>query len=283
MMVCQYDESRSLVVLQTDHSRVAGLLAAHWGNERFAILDPYPAMVLAAQEHDNGWWDWEIKPTVDDQGNPLDYIGSTKHLGRVWLDFYREGIVRVARHDPYAGLMVLMHGVGLVTQRYGLQQGLFDYSENSLVQSFVRDHEEGRLKIVDDLRHSEFYRLAATDERIWVNYKLIEVFDQLAQFVCNRYPFNSTARRNGPTNTLSDVPVPVSAGEADATLKVEVLDETRAFVRPYPFDVDPLEISFPARLVSRRRYRSQEDFLQEYYGGERLTITYTLASAPRHE
>ena len=31
MMVMGYDEERLLLVLQIDHSRVAGLLAAHWG------------------------------------------------------------------------------------------------------------------------------------------------------------------------------------------------------------------------------------------------------------
>src|ERR671925_1733973 len=97
MMVCRYDESRLLLVLQTDHSRVAGLFAARWGNREFASLRPYVSMVLAAQEHDSGWWDWEIKPTVNEQGHPSDYIGSIKHLGQgVWLNFYRHGIERIA-------------------------------------------------------------------------------------------------------------------------------------------------------------------------------------------
>ena len=72
MMVCPYDDSRLLLIMQTDHSRVAGLLAAHWGTDQFARLRPYSSMVLAAQEHDSGWWDWEIKPSVNEQGYPSD-------------------------------------------------------------------------------------------------------------------------------------------------------------------------------------------------------------------
>ena len=50
-------------------------------------------MVLAAQEHDSGWWDWEIKPTLNEQGYPSDYIGSVRRLGQgVWLDLYRRAI-----------------------------------------------------------------------------------------------------------------------------------------------------------------------------------------------
>ncbi len=51
----------------------------------FASPRPYESMVLAAQEHDSGWWEWEIRPRLNDQGYPPDYIGSMKHLGRrVW-------------------------------------------------------------------------------------------------------------------------------------------------------------------------------------------------------
>ena len=44
----------------------------------------------------------------------------------------------------------------------------------------------------------------------------------------------------------------------------------------YPFDVDPLEIPIPARLVPDRRYASQAEFLREYYKAERCVITYSL-------
>ena len=34
MMVNPYDDSRLMLALQIDHSRVAGFFAAHWGNQR---------------------------------------------------------------------------------------------------------------------------------------------------------------------------------------------------------------------------------------------------------
>jgi hypothetical protein len=48
---------------------------------------------------------------------------------------------------------------------------------------------------------------------------------------------------------------------------------------PYPFDVDPLVVSFTARLVPRRSYASPEEFLQHFYGGERIFVTHTLSAA----
>ena len=37
------------LITQNDHGDLAGQFAAHWGNDKFARLDPYPSMVLAAE------------------------------------------------------------------------------------------------------------------------------------------------------------------------------------------------------------------------------------------
>jgi hypothetical protein len=61
------------LITQNDHGDLAGQFAAHWGNEKFARLHPYPSMVLAAEAHDNGWWHWDINPSVDEDGVPLAF------------------------------------------------------------------------------------------------------------------------------------------------------------------------------------------------------------------
>jgi hypothetical protein len=40
-----------------------------------------------------------------------------------------------------------------------------------------------------------------------------------------------------------------------------------------------MPVSFTARLVPNRRYKSPEDFLDEFYRAERINVTHTLASA----
>lgn len=155
MMVSRYDDSNFLLALQIDHSRVAGFLAAHWGNSMFAEPRPYTSVVLAAQEHDNGWWEWEVKPSLNDEGYPLDYHdGSLKYLGKFRLDFYRDGVDNVIKQDPYAGLLVLMHGVTLMNAGYGRYTYPPDRSANPLVQEYLRDQEALRLKLLDNLRRS---------------------------------------------------------------------------------------------------------------------------------
>jgi hypothetical protein len=107
----------------------------------------------------------------------------------------------------------------------------------------------------------------------------MEVFDQLAQFVCNRYPLTSKARKLGPTNTLNDVEVPTRHGKPAVKLNIDTVAEHKAVLRPYPFDTDPLPVSFTARLVPKRTYQDGEDFLGEFYRAERITISHTLSAS----
>ena len=69
MIIAESDEHYRMIT-QNDHGDLAGQFAAHWGNEQFARLKPYQSMVLAAETHDNGWWDWDVYPSVDEQGVP---------------------------------------------------------------------------------------------------------------------------------------------------------------------------------------------------------------------
>jgi len=236
-------------------------------------------MVLAAQEHDTGWWDWEIKPQINAEGLPPDYIGSIKQLGQsVWLDFYRHGIERLAEQDAYAGYIVSLHADGLLTQGRGLLSYMPDYRVYPEVKEFLSEQESYRERLMRHLKNSQEYSDYVSNERLWINFKLMEIFDQMGQFVCNRYPFNSTQRKNGPSNTLSDVPAPVRSGQPDSILTFNIKDESRGTVTPYPFDVDPLNVSFQGRLIPKRHYSNQKEFLKEYYRAERLPINYSLNS-----
>jgi hypothetical protein len=128
------------------------------------------------------------------------------------------------------------------------------------------------------LKNSADYRDFMSDEQLWTNFKLMEVYDQMGQFVCNRYPFNSTERKNGPSKTMSNVPTPTKPSSADTILTFTIKDESRATVEPYPFDIDPLVVSFHGRLISKRSYENQAEFLAEYYRAERMGINYSLHS-----
>lgn len=280
MMINGFAEDYVVVALQIDHSRVAGYLAAHWGNDDFARLEPYEAMVLAAQEHDNGWWSWEVAPTIAADGSAQDYIGSVRHLGgTTWLDMAREGVGRLAEIDPYAALLAQMHAEGLLTQGKGLLPRMRDQSDYPGVTEFLAEGEAIRTRLVAEVARDPRRARYVEPDAIWTNFKCLEVFDQLSQYLCNRYPFDNDARGEGLTSDLSGVPVPVRPGEADTSMLVTVLDESRAVVDPYPFGVAPLKVSFPARLLPNRSFSDRDDFLGAFYRAERIGVDYTLLPA----
>jgi hypothetical protein len=280
MMAYPYDDARLILALQIDHSRVAGYLAAHWGNQEFARPEPYASVVLAAQEHDIGWWEWEMCPsTLNDRGYPLDYHdGSFKYLGQLRLDFYKNAVDHVQQRDPYAAMLMAMHGVALMNAGYGKYKYPPDRTSDPRVKAYVDDQEQLRLKLLERLKKSDQFGAFCSDEQVWTNYEYMEVFDQLAQFLCNRYPLNSDARKLGPTKTLNDVDVPVKDGVKPVKMSIDTIGANRAILRPYPFDTDPLTVSFTARLVPNRAYRNAEDFLGEFYRAESITVSHALAS-----
>jgi hypothetical protein len=153
-----------------------------------------------------------------------------------------------------------------------------DYGVYPEVKEFLSEQESYRAELMKQLKGSAEYRDFVSEDQLWTNFKLMEVYDQMGQFVCNRYPFNSTERKNGPSNTMSNVPTPTKPGRADTILAFTIKDERRAMVEPYPFDIDPLVVSFQGRLIPKRRYGKQAEFLDEYYRAERLTINYSLHS-----
>ena len=106
------------VVLQTDHADLSGALARAWAG-RDGRDD---SLVIAAERHDDGWAVWERAPLVEPEtGRPINFldVGVPAHLA-----FYRACIAAVSEQDPYAGLLVSMHGAGIYRQRYGTDLAL---------------------------------------------------------------------------------------------------------------------------------------------------------------
>ena len=222
-----------------------------------------------------------MKPsTLNDKGFPLDYHdGSFKYLGQLRLDFYKNSVDRVLTRDAYSAMLMAMHGVALMNAGYGKYAYPPDRTSDPRVKAYVDHQEQLRVELLEQLRQSEQFGTFASDEQVWTNYEYMEVFDQLAQFVCNRYPLNSKWRKLGPTNTLNDVDVPTKQGKDAVKINIDTVAENRAVLSPYPFDVDPLVVSFSARLVPKKSYSNPEEFLQYFYTAERIFVSHTLSAA----
>src|SRR5690606_10174456 len=100
-----------LAITQPGHAWLSGQLAAHWGNELTGEVNPRADVVLAAEQHDIGWLEWEAEPTLNPPtGRPKTFreLGTHEHLS-VWAPAGPRALV----YGPYVAMLVSMHGTGL--------------------------------------------------------------------------------------------------------------------------------------------------------------------------
>ena len=65
MIIRRVNDSKVVAISQESHADVAAQFAAHWGNERFARLEPYESMVFGTIYHDSGHRDMEANLPID--------------------------------------------------------------------------------------------------------------------------------------------------------------------------------------------------------------------------
>jgi hypothetical protein len=254
------------VVLQTDHAVLSGQFAESWGNERFEKVRPFRSVVTATLRHDDGWAVWERAPSlmaVNGDVKPRNFldvqVGS--HLA-----FYRAMIASVRDDDPYAGLLVSMHGAGIYNGRYGTNPQLrltFAEDEQQQVDAFVREQEQSYPDAIA--------RVGASEEERWANYKLLQVFDRLSLYFCMKDV------ERGEADTLA--PVPVDYAGSETAIQIEPDGPWRVRVDPFPFSGEQARFTLVRRVIPKRTWADADEFRREFFAGEPLTTAITVTAA----
>jgi hypothetical protein len=219
------------VVLQTDHAELSGALAEAW-----ADTGPrHASVVVAARRHDDGWAVWERSPLVDADSEPVNFLNVQipAHLA-----FYRAGIAAITDEDPYAGLLVSMHGAGIYRQRYGEDPGLRlaqAADRAALVDAFVAEQEDS---VPARLEHAE-----VDDELRWADYRRLQAYDRLSLLFC---------LRDLETSETFEV----------GAFAIEPRGAWRIGVDPFPL-TGPARLALSRRLVPKRAW-TQEEFRVQF-------------------
>jgi len=274
-MIVAETETGYQLTTQPAHADLTGQFARHWGNDRFEAPAPDAATVVAATTHDDGWLRYDRRPRLAD-GAPLDFRGMAADT---WIDLYDDGIESVTDIDPYAGLLVSMHGSGLRRGWYGL----FDQASESgsspapAFAAFVERQESRQVQLLEELRegggtHAEWVSAAdravltaihehgaapeaAGASRLWHNYALLQIWDRLSLAFCTTVP---------PSGHAALGPVPTAVGGPAETLCVEPLDGGGFRIQPYPFDRSPLPVRVSTRTI-QRVVDSEDELVRTYY------------------
>ena len=240
------------IVLQSDHSRLAGAFASAWGNEMFATPSPAGSVELATARHDEAWCMWERFPLCDlETARPVNFT-------EVWvpthLSFYRGGIAVLLEEDRYAAFLLTMHAAGIYTGRYGTEQSLTQTSAAAAraeIDAFVHECEEryGRLAA----------ELGVAEREQWTNYAIVQVCDRLSLY------FAMKDVEAGEPFRIA--PAPLDYDGAEAELSVEPAGPWRIRLEPSPFS-GPLRLELPRRIVPKRRWDDIASFRKDFFAAE---------------
>jgi len=173
MLVCDDGDAGGwLAIGQASHAWVSGQLARAWGTPRLPAPQPWEAVCLAAEQHDVGMAEWDLRPTLDPTtGRATAFTAMPRETH---LALWRRAPSRLETQSSYAALLVSLHGTTLYT-------------------SFRRpgaDAPEVDAYLAEQRRYQDALvaRLGADRAALERNRRLIACWDALSLALCLRWP-----------------------------------------------------------------------------------------------
>lgn len=262
-------ENQIWLISQPDHARVAGYLAAHWGNDTFAAPGRFAESasaeilraetILAIAEHDNGWWEWESDPEVGSfDGLPLGLPDVLKDQ-QASMDRWRQGIPRLSGEHPYVGLLISLHAYWLYVVRAKPDPDpafIHPLFSNRPSGDLYLGPQEAESKFLDELEAQQAVltaRLRANPAtRAWIepenlnpHVRLLQLLDGLSLALCS-----SLISPSFHAGSFKLLEVPRAHWQDRVTIDARPAAGRRIVLRPYPFAIDPLPVVVPAKVVA---------------------------------
>jgi hypothetical protein len=265
------------LITQPVHAELAGTMAAHWGNSEFARPGHYAhspdperlrrEVVLAVSEHDNGWWEWEADPAIAPDGLPagLPEVLADPVAG---MQRWRKGIPRYGEDHPYASLLISDHAYWLYAAQFvegasaefthALQRDRKRYPQELFgeVEQFIADLNWMQEDLSARAAKDAVWRDALVPEHRFPHARLLQTLDALSLALCSDLlpPADDRPARGLGQDFVSLGDVPRTSWEDRVSIRIEPADHGRICIEPYPFDVEPLVVSVPVRIVTTQRW-----------------------------
>jgi hypothetical protein len=258
------------LVQQVEHGRIAGELAAAWGNAAFAVPTPSGSVRTAAARHDEGWRAWDARVLFHElERRPLHFteIDAGEHIR-----LYRQGVERVSLADVYAGVLVGMHWTGLYRGRWsapGAATRVGRSEEDRRLQDGVVAEEERRWIDAKHQAWTEQQPRALFETELWHNYELLQLWDLLSLYLAVTPP-DEQGPGSGPVpwgpqlreveHPVEDVLLPAVGtrpGGHRTALAAAVRSPGEVTLSPFPF-AGPLEVQVEETVLPDRAWTHAE-------------------------
>ncbi len=221
-MLIRDDGDSWLAIPQPAHALISGQVARAWGNERFAAPDPFEAVCLGAEQHDIAWADWDLRPPLNAEARRAASFLEAPFDER--LAIWDGAPERLLAQDPYAALLVSMHGRNVHT--IYLNADFLQPEQSAAVTAYLegQDALQRRLRTLLGVERDEVERAAA----------LVLCVDALSLRLCHGWPAGDLPAVDGTSIAYT----PVS--------------ETHATLDPWPLAVEQLTVGLSARRMTER-------------------------------
>lgn len=230
-----------LAVTQPAHARLAGQLAAAWGADWVAPVEPREWVVAGAILHDIGWLDWESAPTLNpDTGLPYTFLELpiAVHIG-----MWRRASTLALAFGRYPALLTSLHG----TRLYGGRDVTkLDRADAVLITAFLEEERDRQAGWIATLASDPTTVDTCTDAVLARNSRYIALWDAMSLSICGgvreERSFQAPAR-DGDSRTIRLWPEP---------------DAQTVAIDPWPFGATDLVVTADARHLDRRFSDEQE-------------------------
>ena len=208
-MLLRDDGDSVIAIGQASHAWISGQLARAW------TPAPREEVCLAAEQHDVGMAEWDLRPTLNQTtGLPHSFVQLPVETH---IAMWSAAPGKLLSQSAYAALLVSMHGVALQRLRDMPKLAAAD-------RELVLDYLERQHLLQEQL----IALLGADREQLALDQQLLWAWDSISLALCLRWP---TTTVNG--NTLA-------------------LEGDRFTLTPWPFTTDRLELRCEGRRLPGR-------------------------------
>jgi hypothetical protein len=246
-MIVRASNTTWLLIPQVEHARLAADIAAKWRLP--SVVEALRREFLfAVEHHDDGWREWEQAPTIDDDGDPRDFMEMPMPIATgLWTASIKVG----AGTSPWCGLWISRHFCYLGELALKHRD---DPADRAAAQQFLKEQLAAQRRWRADVDVDE---LTTVEVAGW---HALQFFDRLSLWLCCA---ERTAEQMFP-----DPAGGTTHWRPDSLTTVRISGDG--------FSADALSLTVPAIAIPQRSYADDRDLRAAIAAGQRATVSWTL-------
>jgi hypothetical protein len=243
-----------ILINQYDHARLSGEIMKYWGNEEFAIPNPYDEVLLAIREHDWGWKEWDYSPKVNPENQyPMNFMEmSFCDQNKIWTRCFKRHSVE----HPYASALIALH---------------FSKFNDKLINKDPCNGKAKALKtemndFVSDMLKINISNLdpSSLPKDVQVNLRLVQIGDVISLALCHGW------------SSIEIEDVPLDYNGRVVTLSLRSDDGNNYFINPYPLAGSLIRSQIKGRRVNQKKFASDDELRQKLNESEHETLHFSI-------